>query len=791
MNPASTRAAVAPELLDGSGIPQLVARMTAEEKCGLLSGRAWWDTRAVPRLGIPSLYMTDGPHGVRKTVVTGKQISSEPATCFPTACALACTWDTALMEKLGATLALEARSQDVGVLLGPGINIKRSPLCGRNFEYLSEDPFLSGSLAAAYVKGLQANGVGCSLKHFAVNNQESSRMGVSAQVDQRTLREIYLPAFEQVVKEADPWTVMCSYNRINGVYASEDPWLLTELLRDEWGFKGLVVSDWGAVNTSPAAVSAGLDLEMPSTGKHSVELLLAALRDGKIKESDVDTACVRVLRLIHRSLSHPTARLPKPVLPVDEHHALARRMAADSIVLLKNDGLLPLDPKKKQRIAVVGAFAADPRYQGAGSSKVNPTKVDCALDEIRKALDGTGSEVSYSEGFKMEGGTDAQLVADAVRAVKDADTVLLFLGLPAALESEGFDRQSIFLPASQLALLRAVAAVQPRTAVCLSNGGVVSTAEWSPSAAAVLECWLGGQASGGAVADVLFGAVNPSGRLSETLPLRIEDTPCFLHFPGDVDRVEYREGVFVGYRHYESVGVPVAHEFGFGLSYTTFEYSDLALSSSELGPKDELEVSFTVRNTGSRAGREVAQLYVAPAPPPPKTLLDPPVDRSRPAKELRAFAKTRELQPGETERVSLRLGRRAFSKWEPNKGWTVEISRFLVMVGASCGDIRIKAEVKIFSDPVPFSRDTPIRRFVEQGNPEVLAVLKPALPFDVGVARALLRGDQPEGEADTMMVASFVGMPLHKATGWSRGFVTEALIKRVVDLANGKGIVKL
>jgi beta-glucosidase len=552
-----------------------LAELTLEEKAALCLGSDFWHSAPVPRLGIRAITMADGPHGLRKKAQKGEydQISgSVPATCFPTASALASSFDPGLVRRVGEAIGVEARAQGVDVVLGPGINIKRSPLCGRNFEYFSEDPLVSGVLGAALVQGLQSQGVGASVKHFAANNQETDRARVSADVDERTLREIYLPAFERVVAEASPWTVMCSYNRINGTYASQSSWLLTEVLRDEWGFDGLVVSDWGAVHDRVAALVAGLELEMPPKLGVDDEAIVTAVRAGELDEAVLDRAVARVLRVVDRANARGGAA---DAFDVDAHHALARAAAAECAVLLKNEGsLLPLAPAAGETVAIIGEFARTPRYQGAGSSQVNPTRVDVALDELRAAIP-DGVEVAFAAGFGIRTTRDDAALADeAVALATAADVVVAFLGLPGADESEGFDRDHMDLPANQTALLARLAEANPRVVVVLANGSAVRLSDWDQHARSVLECWLSGQAAGGAVADLLLGAANPCGRLAETLPLRLEDTPCHLNFPGEAGHVRYGEGVFVGYRGYDALDREVSYPFGHGLSYTSFEYAD-------------------------------------------------------------------------------------------------------------------------------------------------------------------------------------------------------------------------
>ncbi|GAA3944298.1 glycoside hydrolase family 3 C-terminal domain-containing protein [Actinoplanes auranticolor] len=667
-------------------VQALLATLTLEEKASLLDGADFWRTQPVERLGIPGVMVTDGPHGLRKQAGESDHVGlndSVPATCFPPAAGLASTWDTGLLARIGEALGRECRAEQVAVLLGPGVNMKRSPLCGRNFEYFSEDPLLAGELGAALVNGLQSTGVGASLKHFAANNQETDRMTVSADVDERTLREIYLPAFERVVTGAQPWTVMCAYNKINGTYASEDPWLLTQVLRDEWGFEGLVVSDWGAVNRRDAGVAAGLDLEMPSSGGAGTRVILDAVRAGTLSEADVDRAATRVLTLINRALP---ALHEGQSFDADTHHALAREAATASAVLLKNEGgILPLDPAGGGPVAVIGEFARTPRFQGAGSSQVNPTRVDTALDALRAALDGR-REVTFAPGFVIESdAADEGLVAEAVRAAAAADVAVLFLGLPASYESEGYDRDHMDLPAHQLDLLHAVADANPRVVVVLSNGSVVTVAPWQDRARAVLEGWLLGQAGGSATADLLLGAADPAGRLAETVPVRFTDNPTIGAFPGELGHVRYGEGLLIGYRWYDAHRLEVAYPFGHGLSYTSFGYSDLSVSVLADGDDPRVEVSVTVTNTGGRPGRETVQLYVT----------DPQASVYRPEQELRAFTQVA-LGPGESAPVTLTLGARAFAFWhEGARGWVVEGGEFGVRVGASSRDIRLTGTVTL------------------------------------------------------------------------------------------------
>ncbi|MFB4314068.1 glycoside hydrolase family 3 C-terminal domain-containing protein [Actinomadura sp. 21ATH] len=657
-------------------------KLTLEEKASLTSGRDTWHTTGLPGTLRP-LTLADGPHGIRRQVKgSGDALGltdSVPATCFPPAVTLGSSWDAGLARRVGAALAREASALGVDVVLGPGVNIKRSPLCGRNFEYFSEDPHLTGVMAAAVVDGVQSLGIGACVKHFAVNNQETDRMRVSAEVDEATLREIYLAAFERIVRGSAPAMVMCSYNRINGVYASENRWLLTEVLCEEWGFDGVVVSDWGAVNDRVAALEAGLDLEMPPT--RTDQEIVDAVRDGRLAEEAVDRAAGRLRALAGRL--DGAGRFED--WDAAAHHELAREAARASAVLLKNDGgVLPLDPRARQRVAVIGELAATPRYQGHGSSHVVPTRLDSAWDALNAAA-GPETTLTFAAGYRLDGAADAGLAGSAAAVAGAADVALVFLGLPDEAESEGFDRTTLDLPAVQTDLLREVAAACPRVVVVLANGGVVTVSEWQDSAAAILEAWLPGQAGGTAIADLLLGAHSPSGRLTETIPERLADVPSYLHFPGADGRVVYGEGRYVGYRHHDTLETAVAYPFGHGLTYTRFEYADLAVR--ETGP-NAWTVECTVTNTGERAAAEVVQLYVAFDEERP----------TRPRHELRGFAKT-ELEPGAAARVSFALTGRDIARWSAARGgWRIDPGRFTVEVGASSRDIRLRAELETPGD---------------------------------------------------------------------------------------------
>jgi beta-glucosidase len=734
-----------------------VADLTLQEKASLTSGASFWLTEALERVQVPSIMLTDGPHGLRKQRVGGDHLGigdSVPATCFPPAVGLGCSWDVELVERIGRALGTEAAIEDVAVLLGPGINIKRSPLCGRNFEYLSEDPVVSGVLGVAIVRGIQARGVGASLKHYAANNQENDRMRSSSDVDPRPLREIYLRGFQRVVEDAQPWTVMCSYNRINGVYTSEDPWLLTQVLREEWGFKGLVVSDWGAVNDRVAGIAAGMDLEMPTSNGATDAQVVAAVASGRLAEAVVDVAAGRVLDLVHK-VQKAGGMVDGP-LNVDEHHALAREAAGRSIVLLKNDGaVLPLATEAS--IAVIGAFATKPRYQGAGSSLINPTRLDNALDEIRSYASG---DVTFAAGFELSRSEKSEqsegLRDEAVAAASRADVAVVFLGLPAAAESEGYDRDDIDLPAEQLAVLDAVIEANPNTVVVLSNGGVVAL-PFAERVPAILEGWLLGQAGGGATADVLFGAVNPSAKLTETIPMRLSDTPAYLDFPGEFSHVRYGEGLFVGYRWYDARDLDVAFPFGHGLSYTTFEYG---AATAALNAAGDIEVRVAVSNTGAVAGREVVQVYTSL----------PGGAVQRPLRELKAFASVA-LDPGERRDVSLTIRREDLAYWDTRvESWIVEGGSYVVDVAASSRDIRTSAAIAVDGDHVapPLSRNSTIGEVLADpvAGPKVGAALAAMMGGSAAAAAAIL----PEGVDLSRMLDSFpigrVGM-FAAATGAS------------------------
>ena len=651
----------------------LLKELTLEEKCALLSGAETFKTRGMPEHGIPQIWLSDGPHGLRKQAGESDHLGlnpSVPATCFPTASAVANSWDAALGEEIGAALGEEAAAQEVSVVLGPGLNMKRNPLCGRSFEYFSEDPYLAGKLAAGYIRGIQSKGVAACPKHFAVNSQETRRMASDSIVDERTLREIYLTGFEIAVKEGHPRSIMSSYNLVNGTYANENKHLLMEILRGEWGFDGAVITDWGGSNDHALGVKNGSTLEMPAPGGDSVRELLAAAESGKISESDIDARLSELLPLVFDTKAALDAA-PRE-FDAAAHHALARRAAEESLVLLKNEGaLLPLAAGSK--VAVIGDFAKNPRYQGAGSSMVNSTQVDVLLDKL---IDSELNVIGYQQGFDRHGKPDAALQKSACELAIQADTVILCMGLDEIAESEGLDRSNLRLAQNQVDLLQAVAAVNPKIVVVLYSGSVVET-PWLDNCQALMYAALGGQAGAGAVADALTGKVNPCGKLAETWPLAYADVPSAADFATRRKTVEYREGLYIGYRYFTTAEKAVRFPFGYGMSYTTFAYSDMAA--------DEQGVSLTVTNTGSVAGTEIVQLYVAKKNS----------ELFRPAKELKGFARVT-LAPGEKQRITIMLDDKAFRFWNVKANrWEIEGGEYELLVGASVEDIRLCEKISV------------------------------------------------------------------------------------------------
>jgi len=750
-------------------IKSLVSQMTLEEKAGMCSGLDFWHLKGVERLGIPSVMVTDGPHGLRKQQASADHLgllNSVPATCFPSAVGLASSWDRSLIHKVGVALGEECQAENVAVLLGPGANIKRSPLCGRNFEYFSEDPYLSSQLAASHIKGVQSQGVGTSLKHFAANNQEHRRMTSDSIVDERTFREIYLASFEGAVKEAQPWTVMCSYNKVNGEYASENEYLLTDILKEEWGHEGFVVSDWGAVNERDLGLAAGLELEMPSSGGTGDAKIVEAVRSGKLPIEKLDAAVERILKIIFMSVDH---RKPDATYDVEEHHAIAREVARESMVLLKNeDELLPLS--KKGKLAIVGELAVKPRYQGGGSSHINPTKLEDISEEIIKSA-GSEASVTYAQGYELNSDhTNETLLEEAKQIAADADTVILFAGLPDRYESEGFDRTHLRLPDAQIELIQAIAEVQRNIVVVLSNGAPIEM-PWLDNVKSVLEAYLGGQALGGAIADILFGDANPSGKLAETFPVKLEHNPSYLNFPGEGDRVEYKEGLFVGYRYYDMKEIKPLFPFGHGLSYTTFDYSNLVISRSSIMDNEEVTVSVDITNTGNRAGKEIVQLYVR----------DVESSVIRPLKELKAFDKV-ELQPQETKTVTFKLNKRSFAYYNVEmKDWHVETGTFQILVGRSSQDIVLQGEIEVKSTietkPV-YHRNSTLGDIMENG--EAFSIVMEWLKQSPLGAMMTAQ----EGEGAELAQAIIKYSPLRTIAGFSGGAITDKHLEELLQQLN-------
>ncbi len=674
-------------------IDVILKEMTLEEKASLCSGKDSWHTKPVERLDIPEIMVSDGPHGLRKVKDESAAMNQAiDAVCFPTACATACSFDRELVANMGKALGQACKAEKVAVLLGPGCNIKRSPLCGRNFEYFSEDPYLSSQIAASHIQGVQSMGIGTSLKHFACNNQETRRMTCSANMDERTFFEIYAAAFEGAVKQGKPYTVMCSYNRINNVYSSENKFLLTDVLRDKWGFDGLVMSDWGAVNDRTEGIKAGLDLEMPSSHGVNDKKIVESVKNGTLDEKLLDKAARNVLNLVNKAENGLCSDVQ---WDMQAQHKLARTIAAECAVLLKNDSaLLPLDTSKS--IAFIGDFAKSPRYQGGGSSHINSFKVTSALEAVKEYC-----EVEYAQGYDSNTDvSDEKLINEAVECANKCEVAVVFAGLTDLYESEGFDRKHMAMPANQLELIDKVCEVCSNVVVVLHNGSPVEM-PFKNKVKSILEMYLGGQAVGGATCDLLFGKVNPSGKLAETFPERLSDNPSFISFPGEKDDVQYREGIFVGYRYYDFKQIEPLFPFGHGLSYTTFEYSDIKLSSNAVNADDELTVSVKVKNTGKIEGKEVVQLYVT----------DKEASVIRPVKELKGFEKV-SLKPGETKNVMFKLKKRAFAFYcEAAHDWLVEEGDFIISVGSSSRDIRLTDEVFVSSKdriPVKYTVNSPL-----------------------------------------------------------------------------------
>lgn len=756
-------------------VKAIVKQMTLEEKAGMCSGKDFWHLKGVERLGIPEVMVSDGPHGLRKQAEEADHLGindSIKAVCFPTACATACSFDRDLLFEMGQRIGDECQAENLSVILGPAVNIKRSPLCGRNFEYFSEDPYLASQMAAAHIKGVQSKNVGTSIKHFAANNQEHRRMSCSSEIDERTLREIYLGAFETAVKEGKPDTVMCSYNKINGEFASENHWLLTEVLRDEWGFEGYVMSDWGAVNDRVKGLKAGLELEMPASGGHTDQEIVDAVRNGELDEAVLDTAVERILNIVFKF----TDNRQEGKFDKEEDHKLAAKVAEESMVLLKNEGILPL-PKEGKKIAFIGKFAQKPRFQGGGSSHINSFKVTSALDAVKEI-----TEVTYAQGYDVqEDKTDQAVLKEAVRAAEEADIAVIFAGLPDLFESEGYDRSHMRMPDCQNELIREITKVQKNTVVVLHNGSPVEM-PWADDVKGILEAYLCGQAVGQAEVNLLFGISNPCGKLAETIPYKLSDNPSYLNFPGDGQTVEYKEGVFVGYRYYDTKEMPVRYPFGYGLSYTTFEYRDLQVSSGEMKDTDTLKVSLKVKNTGNRAGKEIVQLYVA----------DKTGAASRPVKELKNFTKVF-LNPGEEKTVDMELDKRSFAWYcTAIHDWYAATGEYEIIAAASSKDIRLTKTVHVTATteiPLHIHMNTTVSELME--NPrtrEVIQGMTESLVESMGGSSEEKESAATEAISPEMSLKMLENSPLRSFRSFM-GMTTEEieeLIKKLQKAADGE-----
>ena len=774
----------------------IISKLTIEQKCALLSGKNTWQTQSYPKQGVPSIWLSDGPNGLRKQAGAADHLGlnpSEPATCFPTAATMANSWDPALGEEIGRALGEETAAYRVNVLLGPGLNVKRSPLCGRSFEYFSEDPYLSGKMAAGYVRGIQANGVAACPKHFAVNSQELRRMASDSILDERTLRELYLTAFEIVVKEAKPKSIMSSYNKVNGVYANENEHLLLDILRKDWGFEGAVITDWGGSNDHVEGVKNGSTLEMPSPGLGAARKLLKALNEGEISEHTIDTRVDELLDLV-LSTDEAVRKAPR-TFDKEAHHQLAKKAAAESIVLLKNeDDILPLKYGKK--ITLIGDFAITPRYQGAGSSMVNPTKVD----SLKDAAETAGLNLlGYCSGYERSGKPNKAYLDEAVTQARLADIVILCIGLDESSESEGLDRTHICIPAVQKEVLNAVTAVNPNVVAVVSAGSVIET-DWTAKCKAVVHGYLGGQSGAGAMMDVLTGWQNPCGKLAETIPLNYADTPASNYFPGKKQNVEYREGLYIGYRYYETANKAVRYPFGYGLSYTTFAYSDLKV-------KEDC-ATFTITNTGDRDGAEIAQLYVA----------KPDAKIFRPAKELKGFAKVF-LKAGESKTVTIPLDDKAFRYWNTSSGhWEREGGTYQILIGASVQDIRLTAELSVqgTAAPNPYAGrqlphyqtadikavpDAEFEALLGRPIPEEKTVIdrtmtlgelnhsrSPLCWLIAGVLTLLLRAGEKRGKPDLNILFQY-NMPLRALAQMTNGTIGDEFVDGLVLEAKGFWII--
>lgn len=783
----------------------ILSKLTLDEKLSLLSGKTYWLTQEIDRLGVPSVWMSDGPHGMRKEKQTGGtniMQESETSTCFPTAVTTASSWDTDLLEQVGATIADEAKALKVTTVLGPGVNIKRSPLCGRNFEYISEDPFLTARLGAAYVHGVQKNGIGVSLKHYCANNEEHIRMSIDSVVDDRALREIYLSAFEHIVKTEQPTTVMCSYNRIYGTYLSDSKKMLTDILRDEWGFKGIVVSDWGAVNDRVEGIKAGLDLEMPGNKGMNNKYIKKALDEGRITIEDVDKLVYRMIKFAFECKANEGEGYN---IDFAAHHAVAKKAAAQSAVLLKNEGALPL--KDYQSVAVIGALADKLRYQGAGSSHINAWKTV----SFKKAMENKGQAFTYAPGYTLKGdGYSKKLIAEACEAAKGKEAVLVFIGLTDAFESEGFDRKHMDMPASHAVLVEELSKVNDNIIVVLSCGSPITIGDWEKKTKAILNMYLPGQAGGEAAYDLIYGKTNPSGKLAETFPLANDDNLVSAYFPMGPRTVEYRESIYVGYRYFDKAGKAVKYPFGHGLSYTSFEYSDLKLSKNEITEGDTLTLSFKVKNTGTVAGAEVAQVYV----------VNPESKIYKAEKELKGFKKVF-LEAKEEKTVEITLDEKAFSFYNVLiSDWHAESGSYGLLVGSSSKDIRLEGAVSVntakpdapvpdYSESAPcyynmesttFVTDDEFRAVLGREIPDNSEFVKGNLtinssvsqvavsPFGKALCKILCNGAKVvalTAENPDMITESIKDMPLRSFSGFTGGLLSPTTVEGILDLCNG------
>ena len=762
-------------------ITELISKMTLEEKAGLCSGADFWHTKGIERLGIPSVMVSDGPHGLRKQEDEADHLGindSIKAVCFPAGCATASSFDRNLLEELGEIIGNECQAENISTILGPAMNIKRSPLCGRNFEYYSEDPLVSSEMASAFVRGVQSKSVGTSPKHFMANNQEYHRMTSSSEMDERTMREIYLASFENMVKKEKPWTIMNSYNKLNGTYLCENKEMLSDILRDEWGFDGYVMTDWGAMNERVEALKAGCNLEMPASGGKTDKEIVDAVRSGKLDEAVLDQSCEEFLNIIFRYMEN---RDETAVFDREQDHEKARHIEEECIVLLKNeDNILPLSPE--QKTAFIGKYAAAPRFQGGGSSHINSFKTESALDAL-DAADGIKKEnIIYAQGYDdLEDKTDEAMLREAAEAAKSAEKAVIFAGLPDSFESEGYDRTHMRMPQCQITLIEEVAKVQPNTVVVLHNGAPVEM-PWIDKVKAVVDVYLGGQAVGGATVNILYGNTNPSGHLAETFPIRVQDTPCYLTYGGEHDKSIYSEGVFVGYRYYASKEMNVLFPFGHGLSYTTFSYSNLTVEKERIRESETLRVSVDVTNTGDRFGKEVVQLYVAPKN---STVI-------RPVRELRAFEKTG-IAPGETKTVTFLLDSRAYAYWSTEiHGWHVESGEYEVQIGKNAQDIILSRTVYVESEhviPKVFTLNTTMGEIL--ADPKGKAVFEQAMSGMAGSDAQEAEAQALEGDGEAisaeMMAAMMEAMPLRQMISFVPGVTKEALTALVKVLNDNAG----